>query len=345
MTGDPGVGAPNLGHGEGTASTVPTITDILQARRFLASRVRKTPLEPSPVLSERVGVPVFLKCENLQRCGSFKIRGALHRMWHLSPEERRAGVVTASSGNHGQGVALAAATLEVAATVVVPQTCPEAKRSAIRAWGKSWVELRVTEGLYDDAEREAHRLAAVEGRCYISSFEDRFVAAAAGTVALEILEEEPALDALVSPLGGGGLLSGLTVASRALRPDVALWGITAEANPCWPRAWSRERMETVADEAESLAEGLAGTGSRKLFPFLRGALAGVRCVSELHIAQAMALLHRAHHLVVEGAGAVGVAALLAGAVPLSGPVAVVLTGGNVDEKPFLEALRAGALHH
>ncbi len=325
----------------GVPSEVPTITDILRARRFLASRVRKTPLEPSPALSELVGVPVFLKCENLQRCGSFKIRGALHRMEHLSPEERRAGVVTASSGNHGQGVALAAATLEVAATVVVPQTCPEAKRAAIRARGRSWVELRVTEGLYDDAEREAHRLAEREGRCYVSSFEDRRVAAGAGTVGVEILEEEPALDALVSPLGGGGLLSGLAVASRALRPGIALWGVTARVNPCWLRAWDRGSMASVDDEQESLAEGLAGTGSRKLYPFLRETLAGVRSVTEEEIARAMALLHRAHHLVVEGAGAVGVAALLAGAVPLAGPVAVVLTGGNVDEEPFLEALARG----
>ncbi|OPZ58598.1 MAG: L-threonine dehydratase catabolic TdcB [Synergistetes bacterium ADurb.Bin520] len=322
-------------------AVVPTIADILRARIFLAPRVRRTPLEPSPALSELVGVPVFLKCENLQRCGSFKIRGSLYRMEHLSPEERRRGVVTASSGNHGQGVALAAATLGVAATVVVPQSCPETKRAAIRHRGKAWVELRVTEGLYDDAEREAHRLAEQEGRCYISSFEDRFVAAGAGTVGWEILEEEPALGALVSPLGGGGLLSGIAVASRALGPDMALWGVTARANPCWARAWDRGRMEPVEDEKESLAEGLAGTGSRKLYPFLRETLSGVRSVTEDDIARAMALLHRAHHLVVEGAGAVGVAALLTGVIPLSGPVAVVLTGGNVDEEPFLEALKRG----
>ena len=316
----------------------PSLTDALQAYRVLRGRVRHTPLEFSAPLSERIGAPVLVKWENQQLCGSFKIRGALFKMYRLSPEARAQGVVTASSGNHGQGVALAASELGVKATVCVPACCPRTKQDAIRRLGRGWVELRCVAGVYDDAEAEAHRLAE-EGRTYVSSFEDPDILCGASTLGTEMLLDEPDLDHLVIPAGGGGLMNGVSLTACALRPGIRIWGVQSEASNPYVVSWADGVVRNV-DYGDTLADGLAGYIPQSLLSLAKTRMQGVLEVREREIAEAIAFLHRHHHQVVEGAGAVGVAALLAGKLdPQGGKVGVVISGGNIDEDRILEILR------
>lgn len=316
----------------------PSITDVLLAARFLRGRIRRTPLERSFPLSDRTGAQVFVKWENQQLTGSFKLRGALNRVCALTEEERARGVVTASSGNHAQGVATAAALLGVRAVICVPGGCPETKRRAILDRGGDWVDLRVVGTLYDEAEAEALRLARTEGFAFVSAYEDLRVAAGQGTLGLEMLEDEPELEDLLVPLSGGGLLSGVTAAACALRPGIRIYGVHAAANPSWAEAWSRGRVVPVQEEP-SLADALSGAASQALFEFLRPRLAGLVAVTEEEIGDAMAWLHRHHHQVVEGGGSVAVAALLAERLDLAGRrVGVVVSGGNVDDRRLIPLL-------
>ncbi|MFA0888489.1 MAG: threonine/serine dehydratase [Synergistales bacterium] len=319
-------------------SISPAVTDILLAYRFLKGKVRHTPIEFSYPLSEELGSKVFLKWENQQHCASFKIRGAMNRMYALTCEERTRGVVTASSGNHAQGVATAAALLQVRAVICVPGMCPETKKTAIRRRGGDWVDLRVIGHFYDEAEDEAKRLAAVEGMTFVSAYEDFHVVCGQGTVAVEMLLDEPDLDVLVVPISGGGLISGISAAALALKPGIEIWGIHAEANPSWSRGWKEGRIVPVEEE-DTLADALSGAASQVLYEYLRPCLKGVVPVSERAMATAVAFLHREHHQVVEGSGAIGVAALLDHLLEVRGKkVGVVVSGGNIDEGRLLKIL-------
>ncbi|HCP07969.1 MAG TPA: serine/threonine dehydratase, partial [Synergistaceae bacterium] len=200
------------------------MTDVLLAARFLRGRVRHTPTERSDSLSSLSGAEIFLKWENQQICGSFKVRGALNKMFSLSEEDRARGVVTASSGNHAQGVAMAARALSTRAVICVPGVCPQTKQDAIRRLGGDLVELRVLGHFYDDAEAEAHRLQQEQGMTYISSFEDHFIISGAGTLGLEMIMDEPHLDTVIVPAGGGGLINGVAIAVKALSPETEIWG-------------------------------------------------------------------------------------------------------------------------
>lgn len=316
----------------------PAITDILKAYRFLKDKVRHTPTEYSHALSERLGTPVFIKWENQQHCASFKIRGALNRMYALTPEERSRGVVTASSGNHAQGVATAASQLGVRAVICVPGMCPETKKRAIRRRGGEWVDLRVIGHFYDEAEEEAKRLALVEGMTFVSAYEDFHVVCGQGTVAVEMLLDEPDLDVLVVPISGGGLISGITAAALAMRPGIQIWGIHAEANPSWTRGWQEGRIVAVEEE-DTLADALSGAASQVLYEYLRPRLEGVIPVAEAAMEKAVAFLHSEHHQVVEGSGAIGVAALMEGLLDArERKVGVVVSGGNIDEAKLLRIL-------
>jgi threonine dehydratase len=318
----------------------PSISDVLKAYRFLRSRVRHTPVERSFVLSGLAGADVYIKWENAQFCGSFKIRGALNKMFSLTPEERARGVVTPSSGNHGQGVAFAASQIGVKAVVCVPGACPMTKREAIRRLGGDWVELRVVGELYDDAEHEAHRLASLEGMTFVSSYEDAAVISGAATLGIEMLMDEPELDVLLVPAGGGGLMNGVSLAAKALRPDIRIWGVQSVASQPWVASWEGGRVLEVP-YGDSLADGLTGSIPQSLLDLAKTRMEGCFSVTEEEIGKAIAFLHREHHQVVEGAGAVGVAALLAGKVPaeLSGlRVGVVISGGNIDHARLLPLL-------
>jgi len=318
---------------------VPDITDVLLAARFLDGKIRKTPCEMSPALEQRTGRQVALKWENQQICASFKVRGALNKMFSLTEKEKEAGVITASSGNHAQGVAMAASMLGVRAVICVPGTCPETKRNAIRARGGEWVDLKVIGHFYDEAELEAKRLCSEKRMTYVSAFEDLHVAAGQGTLGLEFIMDMPDITTLLVPISGAGLITGVMVAARALRPDIAVWGVYAKANPSWPRAWSLGKVVPVEEE-ETLADALSGAASSELFGFVRENLNGLIEITEEEMAEAILFLHREHHQVVEGAGAIGVAALLSGKAPeAEGKTGVVISGGNIDEKKLLELLR------
>ena len=316
----------------------PDITDILMARRTLSGLVRRTPLEYSHRLSESTGAEVWLKLENQQQTASFKIRGAMNKILSLSGEERSRGVVTASSGNHAQGVAAAAAMTRTTAIICVPMTCPESKKRSVLARGGEYVDLRVTGAAYDDTEREALRLSREEGRLFVSAYEDTFIAAGQGTLAVEMLEDEPRLDVIFCPLSGGGLITGVTVASRALRPGIEIWGTTASNNPSWSHAWDSGRVEPVG-ETESIPDALGGSASAKLFPLIRNNITGVLSATEEEIKKSMACVHKFHHMVIEGASGTAVAGLLSGRADVRGKRAgVVISGGNADDSKFIKIL-------
>ena len=316
----------------------PQFYDVLLAARFLRGRIRHTPTERSEPLSRLSGAEVFVKWENHQICGSFKIRGALNKMFSLSPEDREKGVVTASSGNHAQGIAMASKALGVRAVICVPGVCPQTKREAILSLGGDSVELRVVGHLYDDAEDEAHRLQKEEGMTYVSSYEDHFIVSGAGTLGLEMVMDEPELDIVISPAGGGGLLNGVAIPVKASRPEAEIWGVQSVASNPYVVSWPGGKVLDV-EYKDSLADGLTGSIPQSLLDLAKQRITGFVEVQESDIARAIGFLHSKHHQVVEGAGAVGVAALLAGKIPVKGKrVGVVISGGNIDDERLLKIL-------
>ncbi len=316
----------------------PSITDVVKAYRFLKDRVRHTPTEYSFPLSEICSAPVFLKWENQQLCGSFKLRGALYKMNLLSKEERSRGVVTCSSGNHGQGVALAAKELEIKTLIFVPNVCPETKKTAIKRRGGDFVELIVSKGDYDFAEHSAHEHAKKTGMTYVSSFEDPTVISGQGTAGFEMFMDEPDIELLIIPAGGGGLMNGIAIAAKALNPAVEIWGVQSVASNPWVVSWPDGIVKEVT-YLETLADGLAGYIPQSLLSLAKKRVTGILEITEEEIAKAIAFLHKEHHQIVEGAGAVGVAALLAGKIDLKGrKTGIFISGGNIDEEKLKEIL-------
>jgi threonine dehydratase len=305
-----------------------TLHDVREAAAHFGDAVRRTPLLYSGTFSGLAGAEVWLKAESLQRTGSFKIRGAMSRMRALSAEERRRGVVAASAGNHAQGVAVAARTYDVRATVVMPRATPLAKIEATRAYG---AEVVLCGDSYEEARDEAARLAAADGVIVVPSFDDPLVVAGQGTVGLEIAEDLDAVEAVVVPVGGGGLAAGVGIAVRELAPSARIIGVQVEAAPGVRRSLDAGRAVSIAP-GPTIAEGIAVAGPGEVtFPLLQRCLDDVVLVDEDDVAQAMVLLLERTKLVVEGAGAAGVAALISGRLDVRGRrTAVVVSGGNVD---------------
>jgi len=305
-----------------------TIADIRAAAARFDTHVRRTPLLPSATLSAMLDAEVRLKAENLQRTGSFKIRGAITRIAALSADERARGIIAASAGNHAQGVAIAAAAARVHATIVMPVNAPLAKVQSTREYG---AEIVLSGESYDEAAAEAGRIAAARRLVAIPAFDDPLVVAGQGTVGLEIVEDWPEVEAVVVPVGGGGLAAGVGVAARALAPRTRLIGVQAEAAPGVKRSLAGG-SQLIAPPAPTIADGIAvGGPGHVTFPLLQRCIDDIVTVAEDSIAQAMVLLLERSKLVVEGAGAAGAAALMSHAVDLSGKrVAIVLSGGNVD---------------
>lgn len=313
-----------------TTRTAPTLRDIEAARRRLDGIARVTPVYGSETFSRVTGRTVHLKAENLQRTGSFKVRGAYNRLAVLNEAERRAGVITASAGNHGQAVAWAARETGVRATVFMPEDAPMAKIDATRNYGAS-VEL--VGQMFDESLSAARRRAEETGAVFVHAFEDELVIAGQGTIGLELAEQLPDLETVVVAVGGGGLASGIALALRELRPDVKVVGVQAEA--CAPLAGGTERLPTIAD-------GIAVKSPGELTSaILRDLADDLVVVSEEEISAAIIMLLERAKLVVEGAGAVPVAALLAGRVPGDGPAVAVLSGGNIDPTLLIEVMRHG----
>lgn len=323
---------------------IPSITDVLIARNRISGQVRRTPLEHSHQLSKMCGAEVYLKLENQQIANSFKIRGAMNKMFSMSDEQREHGVVTASSGNHAQGLAAAASKLASRAVICVPETCPETKKSSVIARGGRFVDLRVAGRTYDDTERVALKIASDDGLTYVSAYEDTEIAAGQGTLAVEIMLDVPDIDVIICPLSGGGLMTGVAVASRALRPGVELWGTTARNNQSWQHAWDAGRVEPI-EERDSIAEALGGSASQKLYPFIRRTINGIIDSTEDEIMESVAFIHGAHHQVIEGAPGTAVAALLFNKIDVRGKkVALVISGGNLDDSEAVEILERYSRH-
>jgi len=319
------------------AGPIVTERDVEDAAGLLAGRVRETPLLPAGELSRRVGARTVLKAESLQLTGSFKVRGALNTIAALTPAELEAGVVAASAGNHAQAVAFAARGAGAHATLVMPAGAPLAKVAAVRQYGG---EVRLVEGSYDDAGEEARRLAEEEGRTLVHAFDQPRVVAGQGTVGLELGRQQPDVRLVVVPLGGGGLASGIAI---ALAGRARVVGVQAEA--CAPYPASLAAHHPVgARSANTICDGIAikRPGDFTL-PLVERYMDEVVTVSDDEAAEAMVLLLERSKLVVEGAGAVAVAALMQGRVkpPAEGTVCAVLSGGNVDASLLSECIRMG----
>jgi len=312
------------------ASERPDLRDVYRARAAIVGSARRTPLVPSPDLSRRAGAEVWLKLETLQDTGAFKIRGAANRLVHLSAAERERGVVTVSSGNHGRAVAHAAERLGLPAVVCMSPLVPETKVAAIRALG---AEVNIVGRDQDDAEAEARRLAESRGLVMISPFDDPLVIAGQGTIGLELLEDAPDLDTVVVPLSGGGLLGGIAIALKAASARLRVIGVSMERGPAMVESL-RAGKPVPVEEVPTLADALGGSiglENRYTFAIVRDLMDDAVLVSEDEIAAAMAYSFWTERLVVEGGGAVGIAALLAGKIAALGRrVAVVVSGRSVD---------------
>jgi len=323
------------------------LQDIFQARSRIAPFVRHTPLEWSR------GLGAHLKLENLQRTGSFKLRGALNRLLMLTDDEKRRGVVTASAGNHAQGVAFGCAHAGVPALIVMPETTPRTKIEATRSYG---VEITLFGATYDDAEAEAHRSERESGRVFISPYNDPLIIAGQGTVALEILDDLAEVAQVLVPAGGGGLICGVGIALKAIHPAIRVIGVTARAAPAMynhlkgarqgqarlslARLSQARLSQARLPQLPTLAEGLSGeveAGAITLDIAPR-VVDDVVLVEEDELRAAIVWLVETHHLIAEGSGAVGVAALLARRVDVSLPTVAIVTGGNLDIKDLRRLL-------
>ncbi|MFY1636059.1 threonine ammonia-lyase [Solwaraspora sp. WMMB335] len=319
-------------------SELVTLADVLAAREALRDVVRVTPLEPSRPLTALLGGPVWLKCEHLQRAGSYKVRGAYLRISRLSDEQRRCGVVAASAGNHGQGVALAAGLLGITATVFMPVGAPLPKVTATKRYGAQ-VEFAGT--TVDEALVTAREFAERTGAVLIHPFDHRDVIAGQGTVAVELLEQCPQASTIVTGVGGGGLISGIAVAAKALRPDIRVIGVQAEGAAAYPPSLAAGAPVRL-DKFRTIADGIAvGRPGDLTFAHVSKLVDEVVTVSEEDISRALLMLLERGKQVVEPAGSVAVAALLAGAVRPATPTVAVLSGGNIDPLLLLRVIEYG----
>jgi len=314
---------------------------ILEADDRLAKRVRRTELIHSHHFSEKLGVPLYFKCENLQRTGSFKIRGALNFMTAQPRENLANGVITASAGNHAQGVAFSADLLGVKSTVYMPESTPPQKVFATRDYG---AEVVLTGMNFDEAYAAAVKAGKESGALFVHPFDDMLVMAGQGTIGLELLQELPDLANILIPIGGGGLISGIASAIKETHPHVRIIGVEAAAAPSMHFSLKKERvMETPL--AFSLADGIAVKRvGKKTFPIVRELVDEVVLVEEEEIAQAIVALLERTKLLVEGAGAVTLAAISNGrAGNISGKTVCLLSGGNIDVRTIAIVVERGLL--
>jgi threonine dehydratase len=312
--------------------------DVLAAADRLRGVAHRTPVVTSRTLDARTGARAFLKCENLQRMGAFKFRGAYNRIAQLSDDQRRRGVVAFSSGNHAQGVALAAQLLGVPAVIVMPSDAPAAKLAATREYGAEIVEYDRTS--MNRAEIAA-RIAAERGATLVPPYDDPDIVAGQGTVALELLQDVPGLDVLLVCTGGGGLLAGCALAAVMLRPGIAVYGVEPEAGDDFARSLaSGERVEIPLPD--TIADGQQTTSPGELtFPIVQRLCAGILTVSDDELRATMRFAFERLKLVMEPSGASALAALLHAKLGVAGKnVGVIVSGGNVDAIAYAAAIGA-----
>jgi threonine dehydratase len=312
-----------------------TIRDIYQARKNIAHIALQTPLIDSDPISRLVGSSVYLKLENVQQTGSFKLRGAANKIFELSQDEKERGVITVSSGNHGKAVSYVARMLGIPATIVLSEHVPKNKVDAIRDYGSDVV---IRGEIYDEAYAYSLELVDKRGLTYIDPFDDPAIIAGQGTIALEILEHKPLVDTIVVPLSGGGLASGVAIAAKSMMPGIQVLGVSMQRGPVMYES-IRAGKVVVLEELSSLADALiGGIGHENHYTLeiCRDLLDGTVLVSEDEIAAAMAFLLDEHHLVVEGGGAVGVAAVLNQRGSLGEHTAIIISGGSVDTAKLMK---------
>ena len=305
-------------------TAVPTLTDIQEARARIDGVARVTPVYGSETFTRLVGREVWLKAENLQRTGAFKVRGAVNKISTLSDEEKRAGVVAASAGNHGQAVAWAAREAGTHATIFVPEDAPMTKVDAARNYG---AKVELVGEFFEQSLDAARAYVEESGATFVHPFEDPLVVAGQGTIGLELADQIPDAETVVVPIGGGGLITGIALVLRELKPNVRVVGVQAGisgytiADGIWVKHPGEFTARVLADVVDEVVE-----------------------VNDEEISETIVLLLERSKLVVEGAGAVGLAALLAGKVSGGGPVAVLLSGGNIDPTLLIQVMRHGLTH-
>ena len=316
-----------------------TLDSIYHAAFTMKDVVRKTDLIYAPALSK--GCRVYLKTENLQVTGSFKVRGAYYKISQLSPEERQCGVIACSAGNHAQGVALAAARLGLGATICIPSTAPLSKVEATRSYG---AQVELVKGVYDDAAARAFALRDETGATFIHPFDDDKVIAGQGTIGLEILDQLPEVDAVVVPIGGGGLISGIAFALKSLNPNVKVYGVQANGAPSMVNAVklkARSALPAVSTIADGIAVKMPGEST---FALCEQYVDGFATVTDDEICTAILTLIEKQKMIAEGAGAVAVAAVLSGKLPLEGKnVVCLISGGNIDVAILSRVINRGLL--
>ncbi|MBI2014391.1 MAG: threonine/serine dehydratase [Candidatus Rokubacteria bacterium] len=322
-----------------TAPPALTLDDVHAAARRLLGHIHRTPVISSQSVDDASGYRVFLKCESLQRAGSFKIRGALNKLLSLTPAERARGVVAYSSGNHAQGVALAARMTGTSAIICMPRDAPALKLEATRNYG---AEIVFYDRQTDDRAALAARLVKETGRVLVPPYDDYAIMAGQGTAALELLQDVPSLDALITPVGGGGLMAGCATVAKALVPGLTVVGV--EADTANDTSLSLARGERVSiPPPPTIADGIRVTSPGVLtFPILQRHLAGIALVTDEEITGAVRFLALRARVVVEPTGAVGAAAALAGKLPVprGARVGVVLSGGNIAPDLLVRILQA-----
>ncbi|MEV7548548.1 pyridoxal-phosphate dependent enzyme [Amycolatopsis sp. NPDC089917] len=312
-----------------------TIDDIRDAAARLAGVAHRTPVVRSRTLDELVGAEVFIKCENLQRVGAFKFRGAYNAASRLSPEQLAKGIAAYSSGNHAQAVALAARELGSSAVILIPEDTPRSKKDATAGYG---AEIVTYDRYTGDRVAIGEALAADRGLALIPPYEHPHVIAGQGTAALELLEDTESLDTLVVPVGGGGLIAGSSTAAKALRPDIRIVGVEpAEGDDTKRSLEAGERVSIPVPR--TIADGQAASIPGELtFSINQRLVDDVALVSDDQVRDAMRFAFERLKLVMEPSGATGLAALLSGQVPVSGRVGVIVSGGNVSPERFAELL-------
>lgn len=305
-----------------------TIDDIIKAQRTINGKVKRTPLNHSTTFSKMTNCEVYLKHENLQKAGSFKVRGAYNKIANLEDSKRKKGVVAVSTGNHAQGVALAAAIFDIASTIVMPKGAPISKIEATKGYGGRVI---LHGNSFEEAFTKAKEIEEQEDLTLIHAFDDPYIAAGQGTIGLEILEDLSDVDVIICPIGGGGLISGIATAVKTKKPNCRIVGVQSKAVDAAYRSFRERKLIRIA-KGTTIADGIAiKSPSDFTFSIIRSRLDDVVIVEEEEIAQAMLLLLERCKSVAEGAGAVALAALLYRDVVKKGEkVVLIISGGNVD---------------
>lgn len=306
-----------------------TLSDIEAARVNITGRVRLTPVEASKALSDQAGVPVILKLEHHQITGSFKLRGATNAVLSLNDAQKAAGVVGVSTGNHGRGLAYAARDAGVRCIICMSELVPQNKVDGIKAQG---AEVRIIGRSQDDAQEEVDRLVTEEGMTMLPPFDHPHIIAGQGTLGLEILEQVPDVQTILVPLSGGGLISGLAAAAKALKPDISIVGVSMERGAAMHeclKAGKPVHVEEMMTLADSLGGGI-GLDNQYTFAMTRDLVDATLTVSEAQIAGAIRHAYWNERQIIEGSGSVSIAAVLAGKAQLSGPTVCLVSGANID---------------